>query len=431
MKRSSSPSAGAVTKEDFEKAIKDTPIVDVHNPGELLVRLRKCNETCLNPSADWKVKSKALSEIRGMLLADSDFVVPTMVMHYIYWEECLIKGMKELRSSLCREYCITVALPSVKLGHGFFRQVNVLFKSLMSLVQSSTKIMSSSAVVAAEYIAEYVRVPKLFSTISSEINSKSNSIRKMIFKMCNIILSTWPREVISHQIKVMMEMVKAGCTDADVHCRQYGRDAYSTLAERFSKEARIVFESLDLKRQRMLMDTHSMPTTTACYSVSNENASVSNKDRLHDQQKQFANNRSRSDVDIRSTTAKISADTPKTCVTSLRSKPSIPRTIRTSQSTTFSKSEASRIQMPNIRINHQSSRDGNRKVLVLDNKPHGSTHSQPTAGSIFGPSRGVPRIAPPSTLTSRSGVKHPLGTPIVKPSLISAQKHLTTPTSNK
>ena len=289
------------------------------------------------------------------------------------WDECLIKGMKELRSSLCRDYCITVALFSMKLGQDFFRQVNLLFKNLMNLAQSSTKIMSSSAMITAEYIAEHIRVSKLLNTISSEINSKSNSIRKVAFRMCNIILNTWPRETIFHQIKVLMEMVKAGCTDADVQCRQYGRDAYSILAERFNEEAKAVFESLDPKRQRMLMDTNSMPTTTSSYSVSNENASVSNKDRLHAQQNQFRNNRSHSDIHIRSSTVAASTDTPKACVTSLRSKPSIPRTIRTSQSVTFSKTETPKIRMNSIG-SKQPSQCGTRKILVPDNRIHGSTH---------------------------------------------------------
>ncbi|KAE9551542.1 hypothetical protein FO519_005256 [Halicephalobus sp. NKZ332] len=377
----------------------------VESPGDAVERLQQCNEICLNPSADWKAKCEALSEIRGMLLSDSSsIVVSTMVDQCGCWEECLVKGTKELRSTLCREYCITIALISLKLGPDFFRQVSLLFKNLMNLAQNSTKVMSTSAVVAAEYIAEFVRVPKLLNTIAAEMTSKSNSIRKTVFQICNIILSTWPKDILIQQIKVLMEMVKAGCTDADVQCRQYGRDAYFILAEKFHDESRIVFESLDSKRQRVLMDVNSISAATSSQSIANESPSLSDPNRLHAQQNQFVKNRSRSDVSFRPTTVKsVTALTSRNHVIGVRDANSVCRlfTTKPTQSSACSVEATPKLQMSNVGSGIQAGRDGSRGVLSSRNVVNGNTHPQPTVGSIFGPSKGSTCIAPPSSLTSR------------------------------
>ena len=335
-------SAGAVTKQDFEKAIKDTPVIhvsrfrmrmsimecrlQVKTAKDAIDRLQRCNDICLNTGTDWKTKTKALAEFRGMLLSDtaSSIVIPTMLDQHPCWESCIIEGMKELRSSLCREYCITVAVLALKLGRDFLRQANALFKSMMNLAQSSTKIMSSSAAVAADYIAEHVRAPKLVSTIATEMTSKASAIRRTVFQMCNVILNTWPTDILAQQIMIIMEMVKAGCTDADVQCRQYGRDAYFVLAEKFNKEARIVFESLDPKRQRMLTDMNASSAASSTHSIVHENPHLPHASRLRAQQSQFLSNRSRSDVNFRQIKPTLSTPAQRNYAPPVRSRNASP-----------------------------------------------------------------------------------------------------------
>ncbi|KAE9549147.1 hypothetical protein FO519_007633 [Halicephalobus sp. NKZ332] len=429
--------AGAVTRQDFEKAIKDTPVINLRTARDVTDRLQRCNDICLNPSGDWKAKSKALSEFRGILLSDSadSVVVPAMLDQHSCWEGCIIEGMKELRSSLCREYCITVAVISVKLGRDFFRQVNSLFKSLMNLAQSSTKIMASSAMVAVEYIAEYVRVPKLVSIIATEMTSKSSAIRRTVFQMCNSILNTWPDDILAQQIMILMEMVKAGCTDADVQCRQYGRDAYFVLAEKFNKEARIVFESLDPKRQRMLTDMNASSAASSTHSIVHENPHLPHASRLRAQQNQFLSSRSRSDVNFRHVKPNISTPAQRNFVPAARSRnasPSRSSAAKPRQPSANRPTAATPKPRPNIVPSTiQAARNGHPPVSSPESTySNGSSITHPPVASIFGTSKGVTRIAAPSSLT-RPGGRYPSATPNIKPPSITQPKPPTTSTLNK
>jgi len=431
-------SAGAVTKQDFEKAIKDTPVIHVKTAKEVIDRLQRCNDTCLNSSTDWKMKSKALSEIRGILLSDASLsiVVPTMIDQHQCWESCIIEGMKELRSSLCREYCITVAVIALKLERDFFRQVNSLFKSLMNLAQSSTKIMSSSAVVAAEYIAEHVRAPKLVSTIATEMTSKASAIRRTIFQMCNIILNTWPIDILTQQIMILMEMVKAGCTDADVQCRQYGRDAYFVLAEKFNKEARIVFESLDPKRQRMLTDMNASSAASSTHSIVHENPNLPHASRLRAQQNQFLSNRSRSDVNFRQIKPNFSTPAQRNYAPAPRSRnasPSRSSAAKPRRPSATRPTGTTPKPRPNIVPSTiHTTRNGHPTLSSPESTyTNGSGFSHQPVASIFGPAKGVTRIAPPSTLTTRPSGRYPSATPNIKPPSVTQPKPPTLPTPNK
>uniref|UniRef100_A0AC34RIC2 CLASP N-terminal domain-containing protein n=1 Tax=Panagrolaimus sp. JU765 TaxID=591449 RepID=A0AC34RIC2_9BILA len=300
IRSASSVPVGALTEADFNKAFEDTKPTQVKTTKEFLAKLEECNKTLLNASVDWNRKSVTLSQLRGLLKADIPNPVNLMIENGSLWERCLVEGMKELRSTLSRDYCITVAYFAKCMGANFFKQTNLLLENLMNLSQNSARIMSSSAIMAAEFIAKYVQNPKLVNAVSAFTTSKAVAIRRNVVTMCKQILVYWSSDLIESQnvTKILMEIVKSGCCDADLQCRQLAKEAYFSLAEKFPDQANIVYESLDPQKQKMINDVY-RSAASSTHSIVHERLDNAMGQRLQAQQNQFLTNRSHSDVHFR------------------------------------------------------------------------------------------------------------------------------------
>ena len=63
-------------------------------------------------------------------------------------------SVKDLRSQVCREACITVAYFCEKMETAFWKVAELILPTSISLVQNSAKIMATSALNANHYIAK-------------------------------------------------------------------------------------------------------------------------------------------------------------------------------------------------------------------------------------------------------------------------------------
>lgn len=107
-----------------------------------------------NINNDWSKRVKSLQAVRALIkqgLCDHpDFIrdVTTLV------GTAMLNSVKDLRSQVCREACITVAYFCYKMNINFWRVAEILLPSIINLVQNSAKVMASSAVNAAHYISK-------------------------------------------------------------------------------------------------------------------------------------------------------------------------------------------------------------------------------------------------------------------------------------
>lgn len=87
--------------------------------------------------------------------------------------------MKDLRSQIVREACITLAYMSVQLSNRFERTAENVIPAMLNLIQNSAKIMSTSGAVALRFIVGHTEAVKLVPLILSGIESKSKEIRRL------------------------------------------------------------------------------------------------------------------------------------------------------------------------------------------------------------------------------------------------------------
>jgi CLIP-associating protein 1/2 len=86
--------------------------------------------------------------------------------------------VKDLRSQIVREACITLAYMSVRLTNRFERTAEGILPAMLNLIQNSAKVISTSGTVALRFIISNTQASKLIPLILAGTESKAKDIRR-------------------------------------------------------------------------------------------------------------------------------------------------------------------------------------------------------------------------------------------------------------
>ncbi|XP_054162768.1 CLIP-associating protein 1-like [Oppia nitens] len=243
--------AGAADEVLFMNEFEDVPRVMIFSGKDLERELAKIREICSDPSIHWEKRTEALKRLRSLLIAGaadfdefSGYLKPLELSFQV--------SVKDLRSKVVREACVTIAYMSERLGIRCDRFVEALLPTLINLIQNSAKIMSSSAVVAIRFIIQSTHTNRLIPVITYNISSKSKEIRKSCCEFLTQLLYTWPPQALEKHVGIISDAIKKGICDADPEARAYARKAFWGFSDKFKKEADYLLNSLDGTKQRIL-----------------------------------------------------------------------------------------------------------------------------------------------------------------------------------
>ena len=90
----------------------------------------------------------------------------------------LVATVKDLRSQVVREACITLAYMAVRLTTRFERTAENVIPAILNLIQNSAKVIATSGTVALRYVVSNTESVKLVPLILSGSESKSKEIRR-------------------------------------------------------------------------------------------------------------------------------------------------------------------------------------------------------------------------------------------------------------
>ncbi|VDD94386.1 unnamed protein product [Enterobius vermicularis] len=259
-----SGTAGSVNDETFQKAFLEVPKCNVFSAKELKEKLDGACNTLQNANLDWDKRVNALKLLRGLLIGGGlDFTDFTAELRDM--EGAFLTSIKDLRSQVCREGCVTLAYVSldnvIKRHFSFYCErlemkmaviIEALMPTLINLLQNSAKVMATSAQVALQYVVKHVRSPKLLPHLKTAMASKSKDIRRNAAALILMALTLWDSRIIEKNMPVFMDCVKAGVNDADPETRSIGRNMFSHLDQEYHRHAEILFKSLDPSKQRSL-----------------------------------------------------------------------------------------------------------------------------------------------------------------------------------
>ena len=199
---------------------------------------------------DWQKRIDALQVMRCILIDLTD--VNLIVNSLKDLENSFQLSLKDLRSKVVREACITVAYTSVRLQNRCEKFIETLLPLLFNLTQCSTKIMSSSASVAIRFIIQNTHSGKFISIINQNLNSKSKEIRRYCCDFLNQLLRTWSRPILERHTPMLIDNIKKGLNDADPEARSYSRKAFWMFDYHFKEKANQLIATLDPNKRRLL-----------------------------------------------------------------------------------------------------------------------------------------------------------------------------------
>merc|ERR1719412_3508195 len=248
---SSSGQAGAVDEESFIQAFEDVKKINIFNGRGVTEELNKIKDTLTKTSNDWKVRMETCSVMRALLLAGAaqyeEFFMGLKTL-----EVAFQVSVKDLRSQVVREACITIAYMSQLLRLKVDRFLEALMQNVINLIPNSAKVMSTSGIVTMRFIIQNTHSQRFVPIICNNINSKSRDIRRHCCEFLDQLLHTWPTQTLEKHLTILQEAIKKGITDADPDARSLARKAYWGFADHFKDQADVLLNSLEGVHRRML-----------------------------------------------------------------------------------------------------------------------------------------------------------------------------------
>nr|CAH7724241.1 unnamed protein product [Callosobruchus chinensis] len=255
-KLSSTPSsanpAGAMDEESFISSFEDCPTVQIFSLREATEQLKSIQDIISDSNKEWNKRVEALKRIRSLIVAGA--------LNYEEFYSALrnldipLQGtLKDLRSQVVREACVTISYLSQCLGNKFEKTAEVLLQPLINLIQNSAKVMASSGSIAVRFIIQNTQSSRLIPIITyNAIKSKSKEIRKASCEFVEYVLGNWTKHSLERHIGTLQEAVKNGIADADPEARQCSRRAFKSFRDHFPDQAEVLLQSLDPTYKRAL-----------------------------------------------------------------------------------------------------------------------------------------------------------------------------------
>merc|ERR1719507_218167 len=245
--------AGAVDEESFISSFEDCKKVTIFSGRGLEEELSKVHATLSTTggSGDWKQRIEALQMVRSLLIAGAgqfeELTSQLKALEYPF-ESCV----KDLRSQVVRECCITLAFMSQQLHHKVDRFLEFLLPPLINLIQNSAKVMATSGLVCLRFIIQNTFSPRFLPIICQHVSSKSKEIRRHICEFLDQLLHSWPTHSLEKHVAILQEAIKKGVCDADPDARTFARKAYWGFADHFKDQADVLLSTLEPNYRRVL-----------------------------------------------------------------------------------------------------------------------------------------------------------------------------------
>ncbi|XP_075924187.1 CLIP-associating protein 2-like isoform X5 [Petromyzon marinus] len=241
--------AGAVDEEDFTKAFEDVPSVQIYSNRDLEDAMSKIRDILSDDKHDWEQRVAAVREVRSLLVAGATkhegFLQQLRLM-----DPALKLSVRDLRSQVVRETCITLAYLSALLRNKFEFTAEAVLTGLFALVPNSAKVMATSGLVAIRLILKNTHAPRLTPIVCSNAASKAVSVRRRSFEFLDLMFQEWQTAALERHVSLLVDTVRKGITDADSDARLEARKAYWGLHNHAPGAAKALLTSLEPSYQR-------------------------------------------------------------------------------------------------------------------------------------------------------------------------------------
>lgn len=218
-----STQAGAVSQEAFEATFEAVPQLTVFGQRDIDELMKSINATIGDKTMDWEKRVEALKKLRSLFMLNAQ-TNPNFPQQLKDLSIAFLDILKELRSQVIREACITIAYMSKILRNKLDHFCAYILQELINLIQNSAKVISSAGTLALKYVIRYTHVPKLLPIITTSLMvSKSKDIRSNLCELMIMIFEEWPTKALEKNQLLLRDALKKGISDADAEARRHSR----------------------------------------------------------------------------------------------------------------------------------------------------------------------------------------------------------------
>lgn len=255
-------SSGAVDETDFISVWDEVPEPRFISARDISNELEKLKNILSNTNNDWEKRVDALRSLRSIVKVSGQVENFNKLMKDM--ENALRVSVKDLRSAVVREVCITLSYTSYIMENNFEYLAENLLPSLINLIPNSAKIMSSSGHAAMRLIIKNTATPRIIPIIvSSLLTSKSKDIRRRCADYLGLLLEVWSTSIIKSHVALIEEAIKKGISDADSEARAAVRRVYWHFADHYKSRAESMMQSFDSSKQKLLQSDKNLVSATA------------------------------------------------------------------------------------------------------------------------------------------------------------------------
>ncbi|XP_060808798.1 CLIP-associating protein isoform X2 [Amyelois transitella] len=264
--------AGAVSCEAFEAAFASTAPAAVYGARGLDDLCRHAAALLGDRSADWEKRVDALKKIRSLLTANAHIQYPTeFAANLKDLSVPFLVVIKDLRSQVVREACITIAHMAKVLKNKLEQFSLYILQELINLIQNAAKVVSSAGTVCVRYIVLYVHSPRLVPVLVTNLTTnKSKEIRSTLSEVLVLLLERWSPSAIEKQQPVVRDAIRKACVDADSNARNCARKAYWAYKRHFPEDAEALFQRLDIGAQKQIERERHIGSVDSLHHVGSE-----------------------------------------------------------------------------------------------------------------------------------------------------------------
>ncbi|XP_065684117.1 CLIP-associating protein 1 isoform X4 [Hydra vulgaris] len=253
-------SSGAVDETDFVTAWEEVPEPKIFSIKEFPNELDRINSVLSDPNNDWEKRVDALRALRSLVKISNQVDQFTKIIKDL--ENALRVSVKDLRSSVVREACVTLSYMSFIMESKFDYLAECLLPSLIVLIPNTVKIMSTSAHAAMRLIIKHTPSPRLIPLIVSNLlTAKSKDIRRRCAEYVGLLLEIWDTSVIKNHTALLEEAIKKGIADADSETRAAVRRVYWHFADHYRDKADAMMQQFDSSKQKLLLSDKNLIST--------------------------------------------------------------------------------------------------------------------------------------------------------------------------
>ncbi|XP_039287567.1 CLIP-associating protein 2 isoform X3 [Nilaparvata lugens] len=259
--------AGAIDEEAFIRAFENVPQLQVFSAREVDDHMTKIRDTISDANQDWEKRVDALKRMRSVVVAGGANFDEFHAQIRLFVPPFQL-SLKDLRSQVVREACLTIAYLCRTLGNRVDRFAENLLAHLIGLLLNSAKIMASSGLVCIRFILQYVHNNRLIPIICDHLSkSKSKEIRRACCEFLDLIVHSWPTPPMEKHIATLQAAIKKGIADADSEARFCARKAYWGFKQHFPDQAESLLNSLDNAHKRAVNDHFSASSSSSLASL--------------------------------------------------------------------------------------------------------------------------------------------------------------------